>query len=98
MVNHKIYEYCQSGASISAELAKDPTLAPSHVREKLFGGDHGDHIKQELFKEPHATAEELKQAAECGKWGPQQPSELFLRVSTVVYCLSDAHARGRENL
>jgi hypothetical protein len=83
MVHKKILDLCRKGESISGELAKDPAIAPFHAGEKLFGIDLGDHVKQELFKDPRkpVSDDELKQALECGNWGPQKPSELFLRVS-----------------
>ena len=83
MISDKVYKLCTSKESVSAHLAADPTLAPGDAWKKLYGG----HAAGE--KESKATAkaqrdditpEDLKRALECGKWGPTQPSELFLRV------------------
>jgi hypothetical protein len=83
MISDKVYKLCTSPESVSSLLAKDPTLAPGEAWKNL----HGHHAAGE--KESKSTArahrdeitpEDLKRAAECGKWGPTQPSELFLRV------------------
>jgi hypothetical protein len=78
MISEKVYNLCRSGKSISAELAKDPTLAPGEVSKKLFGSDALDHkevVKDVSFKEPKAGSGNLQRAFDCGKWGNTRPSD-----------------------
>ncbi len=82
--NH-VVEACISGDSVSSIVAQDPSLAPGDAWERLYedwkpsksakheGGD-GEANSGRTSKE------ELDRAAKCGKWGPKQPSDLFLRV------------------
>lgn len=83
MISDKVYKLCTSPESVSSLLAKDPTLTPGEAWKKLYDG----HAAWEKDSKDTARAhrdqiitEDLKRAAECGKWGPTQPSELFLRV------------------
>jgi hypothetical protein len=83
MISDKVYKLCTSSESVSSRIAKDPTLTPGEVWKKLYG--HHDAGEKETKSTARAhrdeiTPEDLKRAAECGKWGPTQPSELFLRV------------------
>jgi hypothetical protein len=78
MISEKVYNLCRSGKSISAELAKDPTLAPGEVSKKLFDSDTLDHekmVKDVSFKEPKAGSGNLQRAFDCGKWGNTRPSD-----------------------
>lgn len=78
------YKLCTSGESVSALLAADPTLAPGDAWHKLFGhhvskATTSSHAADDAGKNEVSKAD-LERAAKCGKWGPTQPSELFLRV------------------
>jgi hypothetical protein len=84
MISDKVYKLCTSQESVSALLAQDPTMAPGDAWKTLYGG----HAVGETDSKPTAithrdwhTPEDLQKALECGKWGPTEPSELFLRVS-----------------
>lgn len=83
VVSDRIYELCNSTESVSAMLAKDPTMAPGDAWKKLYGHhvgkDSGSHSAGGSG-ERRTVEEALEKAARCGKWGPTQPSELFLRV------------------
>ena len=81
MIPEKVQKLCQSGLTLSDELAKDPSQEPSHLCKKLYRSD-ADH---DIFddKLPHAKTlgeADLQQAALCGNWGSSRPSELFLQV------------------
>lgn len=83
MISDKVYKLCTSKESVSALLAKDPTLAPGVAWKQLYG-DHAAGEKErtstaKAHRDNH-TPEDLKRALECGNWGPTEPSELFLRV------------------
>jgi hypothetical protein len=83
-ISEQLYELCTSTESVSAVLARDPTLTPEQAWKKLYGKYEGKHAAKKLLhgEAPSLTAEQvLAQTAECGKWGPTRPSELFLRVS-----------------
>jgi hypothetical protein len=83
MISDKVYKVCTSPESVSSLLAKDPTLAPGEAWKKLYGQHAAGEKESKSTARAHRdeiTPEDLKRAAECGKWGPTQPSELFLRV------------------
>jgi hypothetical protein len=83
MISDKVYKLCMSMESVSSLLAKDPTLTPGEAWKKLYGHHAAGEKESKSIARAHRdeiTPEDLKRAAECGKWGPTQPSELFLRV------------------
>jgi hypothetical protein len=83
MISDKVYKLCTSVESVSSLLAKDPTLTPGEAWKKLYGQYEAGGKESKSTARAHRdeiTPEDLKRAAECGKWGPTQPSELFLRV------------------
>lgn len=93
MISDKVYKLCTSPESVSSLLAKDPSLTPGEAWKKLYGGHAAGEKESKDTAKIHRdeiTAEDLKRAAECGKWGPTQPSELFLRVSTLLTPHDDA--------
>jgi hypothetical protein len=87
MVSDGLHKLCTSKESVTALLAEDPTLAPGDAWKKLYGsyaptstaavGSRRDSEEVHSF-----SAEDLQRVAECGNWGPSQPSELFLKVCT----------------
>lgn len=87
MISEKVYKLCTSTESVSSLLAKDPTLAPGEAWKKLYGGHAAGEKESTATARSHRdelTPEDLQKALECGKWGPTQPSELFLRASLSV--------------
>lgn len=83
MISDKVYKLCTSKESVSALLAKDPTLAPGDAWKQLYGGHSaGEKESTSTAKahRDHITPDDLRRARECGNWGPTEPSELFLRV------------------
>ena len=81
-ITDKVYELCTGDKTVSSELARDPSLAPGKVHEKLYGRDPAGLAEHKHFQEPRSapTEAELQRAYECGKWGPTKPSKLFLQV------------------
>jgi hypothetical protein len=77
-----VIELCTSNESVSSLLAQDPQLAPGEAWKKLYGHHATKHNSKAIDSAGKASIgqEELERAAKCGKWGPTQPSELFLRV------------------
>ncbi|KAF4982966.1 hypothetical protein FZEAL_1536 [Fusarium zealandicum] len=81
MVSKKVYDLCQATETVSSVLAKDPTKAPGDVVKRLYGHhEHGLHHKTP-DKHIGASSEDIIQRAlECGRWGPTNPSPLFLQA------------------
>ncbi|KAJ7739658.1 iq calmodulin-binding motif protein [Mycena maculata] len=92
MISPKVYELCTSTETVSSILAKDPGEAPGNAWKKLYG-HHSPGTKESIAKarEHRAahTAEDLKKARECGKWGATEPSELFLKLYHDSLCTLD---------
>lgn len=84
-ITDKFYELFTSPESVSSVLARDPSMSPADAWHKLYGHHAGklnaSHSIQHAGK--HVPPEnELKRAADCGHWGPTQPSQLFLTVGS----------------
>jgi hypothetical protein len=84
MIPKKVYDLCRSGASVSAGLAKDPTLSPHEAAKNLFHFDIEDEKVSKKVTLGDETDEDLEQALACGNWGTSNPTRLFLRVSHVL--------------
>ncbi|KAL5330027.1 hypothetical protein ACEPPN_003551 [Leptodophora sp. 'Broadleaf-Isolate-01'] len=97
MISEKVYKLCTSKESVSALLAKDPSLTPGEAWKKLFGGDEAgekESISTAKANRDNHTPEDLKRARECGNWGPTEPSELFLRLYHDALCTLDKSIAG----
>jgi phosphatidylserine/phosphatidylglycerophosphate/cardiolipin synthase-like enzyme len=87
-----VVKLCQGEETVSSEIAKNPSLGPSEVSAKLYGkrettGKPSSNADDELTP---ASAEDLKQAFSCGRWGPTKPGDLFLRAYHDVLCCLEA--------
>lgn len=80
MITAQVYRLCHADMTVSSELARDPTQAPSKVFHDLYER-HGSENPGSEMKDATDEADALRRAAECGNWGASQPSELFLKVS-----------------
>jgi hypothetical protein len=83
MISDKVYKLCNGTETVSSLIAKDPELAPGAAWKQLYGEHAAGHKESVATARDHRdahTAEDLKRARECGKWGPTEPSELFLKV------------------
>lgn len=83
-ISDRFYKLFTSPESVSSVLAENPSMSPGEAWDKLYshhvGKPSGPHSIHHAGK--HTPTEEgLNKAAECGHWGPTQPSELFLKVS-----------------
>lgn len=82
-ISDRVVELCTSTSSVSALMAEDPSRTPGDAWDLLYGkwksekAPDNDHLKGSLDLD---WQDELERAARCGKWGPTQPSELFLKV------------------
>lgn len=87
-----VVKLCQSEETVSSEIAKNPSLSPGEVATKIYDkrettGRPSRYADDELTP---ASAEDLKQASSCGRWGPTQPGELFLGAYHDVLCCLEA--------
>ncbi|KZM28217.1 catalytic [Ascochyta rabiei] len=87
VISNKLHRYCTDSASITSELAQLPSKEPTHLADKLYGGEHLaiTERKPSHFQHPASQAE-LVRAQECGNWGESQPSELFLQCFHAALC------------
>lgn len=86
-ISDRVYKWCTSAETVSAALAKDPTLAPGKAAEKLYGSEGISVSEKKPPKHREvATQEDLQRAFECGKFGATRPSELFLRMFHDALC------------
>lgn len=83
-ISNEFYNLFVSPESVSSVLAQDPTTSPGDAWQKLYkhhvGKPSGPASIHQAGKQI-PTEDNLKKAAECGHWGPTQPSDLFLKVS-----------------
>jgi phosphatidylserine/phosphatidylglycerophosphate/cardiolipin synthase-like enzyme len=88
MVSDHVVTLCQATETVSSELAKQPTDAPGEIVKRLYG-----HHKQDLHSplDEHGSSlstEELQLVRQCGRWGPAEPSPLFLQAyNDALKCL-----------
>ncbi|KAK7981648.1 hypothetical protein PG988_003886 [Apiospora saccharicola] len=76
---------CQeSENSVSARLAKEPDELFSRSERSLSSKRDIRGIGKGYLAEG-----ELEKARQCGKWGPNEPSELFLRLYHDALCMLD---------
>ncbi|GAP92802.1 putative iq calmodulin-binding motif protein [Rosellinia necatrix] len=94
-IGDRLHEWCQSQDSVSSLLATDPSLTPADGWQKLFHRGYLDRLDQEGANQGARTApvsgEELRRARMCGKWGPREPSDLFMRLYHDALCTLDDH-------
>lgn len=95
MVSDHAVKLCQETPTVSSEFAKNPAEAPIDIIKRLYG-HHKPTTSHEANRvdRPIASITDLEVARQCGKWGPQQPSEFFLRVFHDVLHTLDADPLG----
>jgi hypothetical protein len=81
MISDRVYKLCTSPESVSSLLAKDSSLTPGEAWRKLYGSHAVEGKVIARDRRDIVTHEDLARTAECGNWGPTQPSELFLQAS-----------------
>ncbi|KAI0890297.1 IQ calmodulin-binding motif protein [Annulohypoxylon maeteangense] len=98
-ISEHIYELCCSSDSVSSILAQDPCSSPGEAWKKAFG--HHGHTP----KSPNGDIrdigkgvidlQEIERTRNCGKWGTQEPCDLFVRMYHDALCtLNDDLASG----
>lgn len=89
MISDKLYQYAVSDKSVSSELADNPNQSPGEIVNRLFKHKHeavGENPEQPSHKEGEEA--DLQRAFECGNWGGQRPSNLFLKVGLDAYIVN----------
>jgi phosphatidylserine/phosphatidylglycerophosphate/cardiolipin synthase-like enzyme len=83
-----VVRLCQAEETVSSELARDPSSSAGEVSGKIFGKSdkNGKPSRDADAAISPASADDLRKAASCGRWGPTQPGELFLRAYHDVLC------------
>lgn len=85
-ISDKIYRFCTTPASVSSELAKNPSEEPTHFAGKLYVAEHLAITEHKSHSRLPASPAELQRARECGNWGNSEPSELFLQCYHAALC------------
>ena len=86
-ISEKTFKFCTTPASVSSELAKEPSKSPGDIAKTLYGSHSLETIVSHAPSERKlATKEELDRALQCGNFSGTQPSELFLRAYHDVLC------------
>ena len=95
MVSDRVFKLCQEAPTVSSEFAKNPSEAPTEIAKRLYGNTK-PATKHDFpgVDRPSASIADLERALQCGKWGPSQPSEFFLRVWNDVLSSLDVDALG----
>lgn len=96
MVSEHTIKLCQENSTVSSEFAKNPEEAPTEIIKRLYGRHKSSttHDYSKNVERPLATVEDLERARRCGKWGPAEPSELFLRIYHDALSCLDADPLG----
>ncbi|KAK8051092.1 hypothetical protein PG993_002477 [Apiospora rasikravindrae] len=85
----ELVQLCQEPESVSSRLAKQPDLAPGTAWKHLYSRHERQLSKardiRDIGKGSLADGE-LEKARQCGKWGPTEPSDLFLRLYHDALC------------
>lgn len=79
-ITDEMFKLFISPESVSSELAKDPSMTPGEAWKKLYGQHVGQRSRSHIDRYERDN-DHLERAAECGHWGPTQPSPLFLKVN-----------------
>ncbi|KAI1209856.1 IQ calmodulin-binding motif protein [Annulohypoxylon truncatum] len=101
-IGEHVYELCRSSESVSSILAQDSSLSPGEAWKKLTEHhDHGPKSPKSPKGDVHDIGkgvldlQEIERTRSCGKWGSQEPSDLFIRMYHDALCtLNDDLANG----
>ncbi|KAI8949054.1 phospholipase D/nuclease [Xylaria longipes] len=88
-IRNRLFSWCQSEDSVSSLITANPDLTPAEAWQKLF---HGDNLSIPGPGDSRNTGteqivdEELQRTRSCGKWGPREPSDLFIKIYHDALC------------
>lgn len=92
MPSQKVIALCQSSDTLTAALAANPTKEIGQLAKQLYVKTgalkklSNSVSSKPIEKDPVPTAEDLDAAEKCGRF-PYRPSDLFLKVRRVHFCL-----------
>jgi hypothetical protein len=89
MTFDRLYELARSDKSVTSELAKNPKESPGEIAHTLYSHLRHEGIgdKSQLLSKQSGLIADLQTVLECGKWGDQHPSDLFLKVGNTNICV-----------
>ncbi|KAH9888164.1 IQ calmodulin-binding motif protein [Xylariomycetidae sp. FL2044] len=81
-IDKRLYDACLSTRSVSSRIAVNPSLTPGEVWDKLFSHHQQTQTERDIRDVGIGIIppEEVRKTCLCGKWGPENPSDLFLRI------------------
>lgn len=95
MVSDHLIELCTATDTVSSVLAKNPNEAPGDIVKRLYGRrrkDANHNLEQNTTTQ---NPEALGAASRCGRWGPTNPSPLFLQAfADALQCLDEDPMSG----
>ncbi|KAM6511439.1 hypothetical protein FALCPG4_016442 [Fusarium falciforme] len=96
MISKRVFDLCQVHETVSSALAKDPSQAPGDIVKRLYGQeDAGQRTDASDTNDPVASVNPLELALKCGRWGPTEPSTLFLQAfADALSCLDSDPMAG----
>ncbi|KAI0486159.1 hypothetical protein F4859DRAFT_527995 [Xylaria cf. heliscus] len=88
-IGNDLYKWCHQEDSVSSLITANPNLTPAEAWRELFHVNNtstsGSGYNRNYIKNP-ITDEELQRARSCGKWGPREPSDLFIKLYYDALC------------
>ncbi|RMJ16551.1 hypothetical protein CDV36_003778, partial [Fusarium kuroshium] len=96
MISKRVFDLCQAQETVSSVLAKDPSQAPGDVVKQLYSQHRAGHLANASYTDDSAApVDPLELALKCGRWGPTQPSTLFLQAfADALSCLDSDPMAG----
>lgn len=88
MIPPHVYGLCHETQTVTSETACDPTDAIENIIDRLYNSDkkHGSYTI--YGSDPPDALDPLEVAFQCGRWGKERPSDLFLQAfSHSISCL-----------
>ncbi|KAH0536671.1 hypothetical protein FGG08_006466 [Glutinoglossum americanum] len=78
MVSDTLYKTIRSSTTITSHLFENPNEPPGEIATQLYGEEGGPRPLPKL--QENTGREDLERAYDCGRWGGERPSDLFLAI------------------
>ncbi|KAJ6786956.1 hypothetical protein PWT90_04593 [Aphanocladium album] len=92
MVSEHVISLCCESTTVSSAWQKDPKSSPRTIIDRIYGQYSRDRTCDPKKRRGTTSTKEQNDALKCGKWGPTEPSPLFLQAfADSIGCL-DADA------
>ncbi|KAK6852741.1 hypothetical protein PG995_011292 [Apiospora arundinis] len=89
VIDPALARMCQETESVSSRMADKPDLAPGNVWKELYSRSERSLRSSRDIRDigkGYLTKDEVEKARQSGKWGPTEPSDLFLRLYHDALC------------